>query len=299
MEKEQWAEAEQKLERAFALRPHFQIAANLGTAEQQLGKHAKAARHLHYALAEMEKEPGNEEQRAQVKTLLGEAKRRVGTIDVAVSPQTRVSEIRVDGIAVADPRAPLFLAPGAHQIEVTAADGKRAAKNVTATEGRVETVLFTLAPSVGDGAGVGPVRVPDGGSGEAEQTDGASTWARIGPGVGATLLGLGFIGAGVGFRVRGGGREGDADALRDALVAGGGSCPASGCVELVDAYGKADKDYNASTGFFASGAVLVVLGVGGIVVGATVASSEQARLPIRPVIATGSDGAFIGVRGEL
>jgi hypothetical protein len=115
LKKSQWAEAHASFLAAWRIKPHYQIASNLGLSELKLGKHRDAAEHLTWYLREAPKTKEKERQRAQV--LLAEARSKVATITMEVTPDG--AEVLVDGTVIGRSpfTLPVFLEPGKHGIE--------------------------------------------------------------------------------------------------------------------------------------------------------------------------------------
>jgi hypothetical protein len=110
-----WEKARELFAEAFRLKPHVQIALNLGQAEFKVGKHRDAAEHLSYFLREAtEIEPGD---RKKTEELLEQAKARVGTLRITARPDG--AEIRIDGVSVtpAALKGEVFVEPGVHLVE--------------------------------------------------------------------------------------------------------------------------------------------------------------------------------------
>jgi hypothetical protein len=110
-----WKTAYESFLAAWKIRQHPQLAANLGRAELNLGKHRDAAEHLAYFLREA-KGIGKNDQ-AMARLLLNQAKRRVATVTVTVTRPG--AEVLVDGLVVGvSPLAgEVFIEPGAHRFE--------------------------------------------------------------------------------------------------------------------------------------------------------------------------------------
>src|SRR6185436_14978845 len=110
-----WEKARRLFLEAFRLRPHFQIAFNLGQAELQIGEFSKAAEHLDFFLRTVQDVAAQERQKARL--MLDEAERQVATL--VLSTNQAGAEVLVDGVSVGT--TPLgrdvFVAPGRHVIE--------------------------------------------------------------------------------------------------------------------------------------------------------------------------------------
>ena len=235
-----FAAAEAKFQQSFDLKPVFDVAANLGDCEIEIGQHRDAAEHLAYAVKNFPV-TGGADVRAQLESRLREALTKVGAL--TIQPNVPGAAIAVDGTKIGE--SPLdhdiYVEPGAHTISATKDGYERASAEITATAGEKQAVGLTLKLLKEDGAG--------GGSGE-EEGSGAYPWV-VGIGTGLALAG---IGAGVGLLVAGGGKKDDAAALEEASTASGGC--AGPCPDVASAYADADTLYNASAGVFVAGGVI-------------------------------------------
>lgn len=90
----QFAEAYELYKAAWALRPNYKIAGNLGNCEYELRKYRDAAEHLALALRE-NPETGTGATRTYFEERLADASRYVGTIEVAVD-NAAVARLSVD-----------------------------------------------------------------------------------------------------------------------------------------------------------------------------------------------------------
>jgi hypothetical protein len=110
-----WQKAQALFAEAFKLRPHFQIAFNLGQAELKLGDYVPAAEHLAFFLRDAQ--GVGDEERRQAREMLDAAERQVTTL--VISTEQRGVEVLVDGVSVGE--TPLgrevFVAPGRRVIQ--------------------------------------------------------------------------------------------------------------------------------------------------------------------------------------
>ena len=107
---ERWNKAHEEFLAAWKLKQHYQIAANLGRAELQIGKYRDAAEHLAYFLREAPNVDGAE--RAAAQAMLDKARAKVGALRVGVNPEG--AEISIDGVPVGKSPLPheVFVEPG-------------------------------------------------------------------------------------------------------------------------------------------------------------------------------------------
>lgn len=115
----QWEKARVAFQKAWTLKKHWQIAANLGRAELMLKRYRDAAEHLAYFLRES---PANPEDRKMVQGLFDQARARVGELKITVNEPGAL--VLVDGAVVGTSplKEPVFVDPGRKQVEA-ALDG--------------------------------------------------------------------------------------------------------------------------------------------------------------------------------
>ncbi|WP_437716533.1 PEGA domain-containing protein [Sorangium sp. So ce448] len=137
-----WADAHAAFLAAWGLKPHYQIASNLGVACLRVGKPRDAAEYLTRYLREAPATKVQERQRAEAS--LQEARAQVAAVTVEVAPGG--AEVTVDGAIVG--RAPLadpvFLDPGRHEVGAKLDGYVSQTQPVEATAGGTETVVLKL-----------------------------------------------------------------------------------------------------------------------------------------------------------
>jgi len=293
-----WAEAHASFLAAWRIKPHYQIASNLGVAELKLGKHRDAAEHLTWYLREAPATKVEERRRAEA--LLKEARAKVTAVTVQATPEG--AEVTVDGAAVgvAPLGQPVFVEPGEHafagrmegyQTARSAVEG--VAGGEQSVELRLEKVVMAVpAPSEsGSGTAAAKPTVPsvpakEGGPNMTLVTAGAVT-----AGVAAA--------AGVVFAVMATGSAGDADEKAAELEALGGSkaCAAgqraAPCDDLLGLREDASTFTNVAAWSFI-GAGLV--GAGTLIYWLTT-PGQDARSGVRASPVVGVNGGGIVVRG--
>ncbi|CAN91769.1 hypothetical protein predicted by Glimmer/Critica [Sorangium cellulosum So ce56] len=249
-----WADAHASFLAAWAIKPHYQIASNLGVACLKLGKYRDAAEYLSRYLREAPATKVNERQNAEAS--LKEALAKVASVTVQVTPAG--AEVTVDGAVVG--KAPLadrvFLDPGKHEIGAKLEGYTPATHPVAAVAGRAETVTVQLerAPAAQIGGGVHtpiPPRLET-------PRDKVRTAVLVGGGIAA---GVG-VAAGVVLTVMANGRASDAEDKRQALLDKrytDSSCRGMtrpGCKDLRDTvYARVDLSNAAFWSFVAGGAI--------------------------------------------
>jgi hypothetical protein len=151
---QKWAEAEAAFLAAWALNPTYDVAANLGHTEYQLGKYRDASEHLAFALHSW---PivGKRDPRELVQKRLAEARKQVGAVTIRVSRPG--ADVFVDGKQVG--RSPIeqevFVEPGGRTIEAKLAGFEDARQRIEASKGGEFSVTLALGASGGQGAGPG------------------------------------------------------------------------------------------------------------------------------------------------
>lgn len=210
-----WPKARDCFNKAFELRKHWKIAANLGRAEVKLGLYREAAEHLDYFLSNAGPQDVAPKDRQAVDAMLKQAQSHVATLTI-VLPMTGVV-VLVDGKAVGTSPLPgrLFLQPGSRVLEARREGYEPAQERLSVSAGSSQQVVFDMKPV---NKGTGPVQTAstqeghvlegsNGGTdtGLATVTDSSMTkpawrlWA-VGTGVGIAVVGLGI---GTGFMVAG------------------------------------------------------------------------------------------------
>ncbi|WP_437637793.1 PEGA domain-containing protein [Sorangium sp. So ce854] len=289
-----WADAHASFLAAWAIKPHYQIASNLGVTCLMLGRHREAAEYLTRYLREAPASKVKERQSAEAS--LKEALKKVASVTVEVAPAGAM--VTVDGTAVGKaPLAdPVFLDPGKHEVGARL-DGHVAEKQpIVAAAGGTDKVVLQLerTPATQVVMGPGPV----GTTTPIQRKDDVRTVVLVGGGV---VAGIG-VGAGVLFTVLANGRASDARQLRAELVAGdqeGKKCPAvnqTKCADLsaaVDA--RVDHSNSAFWSFVAGGAV----GVGTLIYGLVTMDSAGPSRSVQVTPLWGPHTAGVSASGSF
>ena len=277
-------EAEEWFEKAFALRPGYDVASNLAAAEQAQSKHREAAAHFALALRTFPATADPEKKRP-LEQRFGESRAKVGAIRVTVNVEG--AEILVAGQVVAKSPAldAVFVEPGTVELEARIGT-RRARQSVTIAAGGEQDVELVLEPADGQkGGGELPV------------------WP-VGVGAGLTVA---AVAIGVVMHVVAAGQLSDADTRRDelqsTLLQGGGRCPAApGCSDLESLYSDKDTSANAGTGLLVAGGVL---GAATLVYlaawlttdsGAAEAAGASAGVQLLPTVLPGLQGIALRAR---
>jgi len=287
-----YALAAKKYREAFAIKPTFDIAANLGAAELKLAQFAEAANHLAFAIRNFPPS-GDPKKKAGAEKLYGEARRKVGAFEITAPAGAEVS---VDDVkrGVAPLADPVFVDPGEHQIEAKSGGqtGEKSARVLASESTKVDVAFGATSAS---GAGAGPVTQPPGGESGGADDGGPPYW----PGIALAATGGVAIGVGLGLFVAGSGADSDGDALAKEIKDSGTVCtePPSGPLVAKCADGE-DKQSEAQ-GLQLGGGIAMGVGgamaVGGIVylIWAATTGDESEVSAVQPWLAPGLlGGAF-------
>ena len=250
-----------KLLEAFSLQERADIASELGHSELLVGRYALAANHLAFAVARL---GASDPMRSRAVKELTEARKRVGTIYLALRPQN--AQVGIDG---SETRAyakdePLHLMPGRHAIVAKLSGYEDAKLEVDAKAGISQDVAIALAQS-------GATEVEDG-------DDRSYAWAWW-LGIGSTLT-VGSLVAGGVLLGQGNGKLADADNMLATLnhnEVDDLACQSNpmACSSIDAERADGDALLNASTGLFITGGVLAAGTVLGTILLATGDDSAQ------------------------
>jgi hypothetical protein len=251
-----YQESRDLLQRAWAIRPTYDVASALAQSEMKLQLYREAASHLQACLDTLA--PSASEQTFEaIKQAFAEAKAHVGAL--RVSTDDGVS-IKVDGqvVGTAPLQSPVFVDPGSHEV-VFSQGSDNATKTVQVeagadalVEGRVEHVappepVAPVAPAVKPPPVVA-VPAPTG----YERRD--HLYPAI---IGGASLAVG-LGMAIGFRMAADANDSHADELRQRVGPNGcaaGMPPNPDCAELMDTAKSKDRNRDWST----AGIVLSVM----------------------------------------
>ncbi|WP_437929607.1 PEGA domain-containing protein [Sorangium sp. So ce291] len=285
-----WDDAHAAFLAAWGLKPHYQIASNLGVASLRVGKPRDAAEYLTLYLREAPATKVQERQRAEAS--LKEARTQVAAVTVRVAPDG--AEVTVDGKLVG--RAPLadpvFLDPGRHEVGAKLDRYVAQVRTVEATAGGTETLVLELqrppAPDA-DGAGAGRSVAPAPGA----SRGGGRTAVLVGGGI-ATGVGAA---AGVVFTVLANNRAGEAETLKGTLFDGVqnkclNTSPPAECMRQSRALDESARYSNvAFWSFVGAGTV----GLGTLLYAVVSSPSEpEARVQVTPMVGTNHVGFSAG-----
>jgi hypothetical protein len=274
-----WEAARDNYLKAWAIKHHFTIAANIADVEIRMGHHAEAVGYLKYVLANVP-EDQVEKRRAAEEQLL-ECRNHLTAVRVAVDVTD--ATIMVDGREVGQTplRDDLLLEPGKHIISVTKPGYGNQSKELSAEGSQVQVTLTLEKPARLQPAAPAPAN-------DRPSTSNSSS-LRLGSyvafGVGAVGLGLGTY-----FLISAHGTSSDASSAYSACAP---DCTASQQQHVSDLDQSGAHERTA-------GAIAMTLGGAGLATGVTLLlldrkpSSSNAAI-VRPWIGYG----LAGVRGNF
>lgn len=287
--------AHDALAAAWALKKSYDIAANLATAEAELGLSRDAAEHFAYCIRTFPS-TGPKKNLALVKRSFDDVRAKVGTLAIKVSVEG--AEVFVDGKSVG--RAPLteevFVEPGPRTVEAKLAGYAPAKKGVQVSKGGAAPVSLVMA----EAEATGPSTAPPGADPAKGAEGKAPPFDARGPNRTALVAGGATAGAalvaGVVFTIVANGKAGAADELKTpiagqyGLKACAASPPAPGCAELHQARAPQYTFSNLALWSFV-GAGLV--GVGTAVYALMPRGAPKSALRITPVAAAQGGGLSV------
>jgi len=295
----QWEKARESLAAAYKLKPDPALALPLGQAELKSSKARDAAEHLDLFLRDAK--AASAEEKATAQKLLDDAKGRVAAW--YVSTNIEGAEVTLDGKPVGQTPlpGPLYLDPGAHELEVKKAGYQPATEQIAAGPGNGYETVVELAPAAEPKVEPPP---PPPEKKEKEPPPPPSpkwrTYGMIG-GAGLAVVGLGL---GVGLTMAANGKSDEADQkLADIAKRTPntyGLCGATGfapnktaCADL--------KDTLASQDAYANGAMVGYV-IGGVAAVGTLGLFLLPKLPfgrklmgvnVVPVLGGGQTGGVV------
>lgn len=262
-EKEHWQAAYEAFLKAWELKKHFAIAANLAESEMHLGRWVDAAEHWKFNLANLPADRAD--RRGDAETRLAECRAHVTVVRVTVSVEG--ANISLDGNAIGTSPLPdeTWLAPGHHVLVASREGFSTASREFDSGEGESRDVTLTLEPPKM------PAAVPEA---PAPAADRAPPPQSVVPPRTVVLLGgaavtLAVVGVGVAFTLSSNAASDDAASLRDEIrsddpagAATNSECAASSlkrppaCDALREKLEDASRARNLALGsFIAAGAV--------------------------------------------
>lgn len=275
-----WAEAEVQFQRAWNLKQSFDVAANLGDCELQIGQNREAAEHLAFAVRAFPVS-GKPALLDRLRQRFAEARALTGALHIHVA--VKGAEITVDGraVGVAPLADEVFVDPGARVVEARLEGYDVGRANVTAAKGATQEVTVILPRKGGD-----PIVPPTSGP-------------RLPIILGGAALGLVALGAGIGFTVAANGKSTDADALV-AKLPSSSSCTgtpaaafAADCTTLKSTLSGQSTMRNAAVLSFAAGGVFALV-TAGLGVWKLKTPANAGVLHVAPVVGAREGGVILG-----
>jgi hypothetical protein len=275
-----WAEAEVQFQKAWNLKQSFDVAANLGDCELQVGQNREATEHLAFAVRAFPVS-GKPAVLDRLRQRFAEARALTGALRIQLA--VKGAEITVDGraVGVAPLADEVFVDPGARVVEARLEGYDVGRASVTATKGATQGVTLTLARK-----GADPIVAP-------------TTGPRLPIILGGAALGLVALGAGIGFTVAANGKSTDADALV-AKLPSSSSCTgtpvtafAADCKTLKSTLSAQSTMRNAAVLSFAASGVFAVV-TAGLGVWKLKSPANAGVLQVAPVVGAREGGVILG-----
>ena len=281
-----WEGARLAYLRAWELKQHPAIAANMAAAEMKLGRYLQAAEHLEFALNHLPS--GKSEKREAVQAQLGECRSHLAALTIIASVDG--AEIHVDqrSIGRSPFSEPVFLEPGHHSIDAIRPGFATETKEIEAVAGGHVDVLFELhkPPSVWLHADGPKPAAPEPVSNQPAHEGHWRNLAIVG-GAAATAVGLTV---GIVFRVKSNDAEDQLVTLRSQIENGSsawsvaarnecaGQSPSATCNSLRNKVDEYDRQRNISTAAFVTSGVLGLSTIALAIFWPSAHSQEQANV---------------------
>jgi hypothetical protein len=246
---------------AWAIKPHYAIAASLAEVEMALGQYRSTAEHLEYYLSNLPAELSDK--RSAAETQLAEARKHLTTLRVTADAPD--ATIYVDGVAV-EPGRELLLEPGPHVLVAERGSVRTKPREVVFAAG--QTLDERLETQPAEPVPVAPPPKPEPAtSGAVPQDSGTRAPASVLI-VGGALT-LVAVGVGVGYSLDSSSARSEADRLaeetartgnptdvaRNAQCAPASGSPPAACAELQDNLDHANRSQDIALGSFIAGGV--------------------------------------------
>ncbi len=262
--------AEESFLTAWKIQKSYDVAANLGVVEDELGKATDAAFYFTYALKSFPAS-GSSQKRDWLEARVKEARAKVAsvTLDINIAG----ADVKIDGKSAG--KAPLedeqLLVPGEHTIEVSAADYQSDVQSLKLVAGATRTIKITLTP---------PPK-------------------SLLPAFVAGGVGVAALVAGVALSVVSTSKYDEAKGLNLEITKDKGSCaggsPHAKCADLKSAAELSDALYTPGLALVIGGAVLTA--AGGAYFGYTLRTTAPPPAKIGDKPASGPRVTTVGVRG--
>ena len=281
-------EAEEALERAWAVHESYEIAAQLGAVELERDKPREAAEHLRYALDHYPT-IGTPAARSSIEARLANAAAQVGTATVTVSVEGAAVAIDGEPAGRAPLAASVFVDPGSRTFEARADGYETARQTVEVAPGsklQVALALVRLTPAPAPAPQ--PAAPPDAG--------GTPRWEVAGPllGIGAAGIVVGAAFAGVSSARNASVDERSAELALLGATACDGAANALACQELQDTESARTTFATASAWSFGLGAACAVAGIVWAAVAPDASEASGVQVQLLPIVGEDAAGAVFG-----
>lgn len=288
---------------AWAIKPHYAIAASLAEVEMALGQYRSTAEHLEYYLANLPAELA--EKRTAAETQLAEVKKHLTILRVtADSPD---ATIYVDGVAV-EPGRELHLEPGPHVLVAERGSVRTKPREVVFAAGQTLDERLETKPAEPVPVAAPPQPMPAPSSTATPRDSGVHAPASVLI-VGGALT-LVAVGIGVGYSLDASSARSEADRLaeetaragnptdvaRNAQCAPASGTPPAACAELQDNLAHANRSQDIALGSFIAGGVLAAGTLAAYFLWPKKdAGSEHARVRVAPWLDRRAGGSTVTV----
>lgn len=226
-------EARSLLSQAYRLRRSYDVAAALGQAELELGRHRDASEHLEFAIREF---PPGESRKLlkQLQDAFATAKSRVATLRILVNQPG--CEVTVDGALIGTSPLPadVFVEPGQHTLGARLGTGDAVERALATSAGKDYTVELSLNPKPGAASATDANLGSPQSVSVAPRHDSSEVSPKTIVLVGGSAITAVLLGLGIAERLRASDADDEAATLRSRMA---GNCPGQGggalCRELV------------------------------------------------------------------
>lgn len=243
---------------AWAIKPHYAIAASLAEVEMALGQYRSTAEHLEYYLSNLPEELGDK--RTAAETQLAEAKKHLAVLRITVDAPD--ATVYVDGVAV-EPGRELLVEPGSHALMAERNNVRTKAREVVSVAGQALDERLETKPEAPAPASAPPAPLPAPQPAPMSDSGGHAPVPVLIVGGALTLV---AVGVGVGYALDSSSARSDADQITANLDRSGNAsstqcAPATGtpppeCTQLHDSLAQSNRSHDIAIGAFITGGVL-------------------------------------------
>lgn len=249
--------------KAWAIQPHYAIAASLAEVEMALGQYRSTAEHLEYYLSNLPEEL--QDRRPAAESQLAEAKKHL--VALHVTTDVPDATIYVDGVAVVRDRE-VLVEPGSHVLMAELGD-HRSKKELFVPAGESRDVKLELQPHAAPAESPPP---PPAAAPKPVEANDSGAHRPVSVLIGGGALTLVAVGIGIGYSLDASSAQSDADRYAAETAQGvpanvvaqnaqcaptGGTVPPA-CSALRDSLEQSNRSQNIATGAFVASGVLAV-----------------------------------------